>query len=418
MSDVLNSQSDENKERSTEGNVWQKLDNHTFNPENHYRVVNEAGYKDFQDTGVVRSSPVGTQSQMIGRFDLGGRPTSFPSFAKGAPDLSYLDESSNHNYIFETDIPMYGRGDTNPTNGNRIKGRHWAKRPIDTNTGRVIENMTPEMIRNIYKIDRDGGLYVKNNKENKPPEANDVRQKDERRDPNRYTRPKEILQSAKKLFQKEASAGGTANFVLEQRKKQQERSELARRREFEKKEGEKTLIEDASRREAPPEETSDDTGKAGRGVYQHARKRSFELAEKIFRDAKMPIDKEALEILTKTTPASSDYPTKSNFPVIIFSLAVIKDILDVPFDVSVVLVIAASIFSFFIGLVIFFWGFGKTNRLQRKLFKGFIKRWASMCVVELIPGLQVIPATAIFVLLAHFRETKFVETALKAIKLT
>ncbi len=237
------------------------------------------------------------------------------------------------------------------------------------------------------------------------------------RSPSRYTRSKEILQSARKLFPEE-SGQNTGGFLLQQRKKQQEKSELARKSEFEKKGGEKTLIEDASKQETPLEETSDDTGKAGRGVYQPARKRSFELAEKIFKDAKMPIDTEALEILTKTTPGSSDYPTKSNFPVIIFSLAVIKDILDVPFDVSVVLVIVASIFSFLIGLVIFFWGFGKTNRLQRKLFKGFVKRWASMCVVELIPGLQIIPATAIFVLLAHFRETKFVETALKAIKLT
>lgn len=139
---------------------WIKLENHTFNEDSFYRIVDEKGFKDFKETGVVRSSPTGTDSVMQGRFDVGSRPTPFPSFAKGTPDLSYSRANSD-NYIFESGIPMYGRGDQNPATQLPIKGRHWAYRPIDPTTGHVVTEMTLDMIKNVYKLDKDGSLYVK-----------------------------------------------------------------------------------------------------------------------------------------------------------------------------------------------------------------------------------------------------------------
>jgi hypothetical protein len=56
---------------------------------------------------------------------------------------------------------MYKRGDKHPLTDGTIKGRHWAYRPIDLETGKTILQMKPEMINNIYKIDKDGELFIK-----------------------------------------------------------------------------------------------------------------------------------------------------------------------------------------------------------------------------------------------------------------
>ncbi len=139
---------------------WQKLENYVFNEENFYRIVDERGYNDFLETGIVRSSPTGTDSNIHGRFDLGHRPTGFPSFSKGSPDFSYC-KSGEDNYIFESAIPMFRRGDKHPIHGGSIKGRHWAYRPINPETGEVIKEITKDMIINIYKIDKESNLYLR-----------------------------------------------------------------------------------------------------------------------------------------------------------------------------------------------------------------------------------------------------------------
>lgn len=151
----------ESKENNIEKTIsWLKLENHIFDENNFYRIVDEKGFEDFLKTGFVRSSPDGTDSKIVKGFDIGHRPTSFPSFDKGTPDLSYARENSD-NYIFESAVPMYKRGDKNPATGSAIKGRHWAYRPIDSQSGNIIKEMTADMIKNIYKLDKDGGLYIK-----------------------------------------------------------------------------------------------------------------------------------------------------------------------------------------------------------------------------------------------------------------
>lgn len=235
------------------------------------------------------------------------------------------------------------------------------------------------------------------------------------RSKNRYQRPKDILKAAAYLFPEEKAFRNTASFVLEQRKKQQGRSESARKREFEKKETEKIQIENKENDEKGSGENRESYSKVTSGVFQNSSTKSFETVQKIFKNAKMPFDKDIYDSFAATNLSIDGLPSKPRFPIIIFTLAVIKDILDVPLDISVAGVIAATIFSFLIGIVIFFWGFGKTKRWQSKLFKGFVKRWGIMFVIEIIPGLQVIPATAIFVFLTHFRETKFVNTILKIV---
>jgi hypothetical protein len=148
----------ENQETRMAPVEWVKLEKHSFSKDNFYRIVNKNGYKDFVESGVLRSSPTGTESNIKGNIDLGHRQTSFPSFNKGIPNSDYL--VLDDNYIFEIDAPMYRRGETNPVTGNKIRGRHFAHRMISED-GSVITEIKAEKIKNIYKFDKDGNLFLK-----------------------------------------------------------------------------------------------------------------------------------------------------------------------------------------------------------------------------------------------------------------
>jgi hypothetical protein len=115
-----------------------------------YRVAGEDAYQDFLNTGVVQSAD-GKLSGLRdvlpdGRVIQIRRPTGFPSFQKGYADLSYADPSMK-NYIYETSVPTFKRGEINPVTGERIKGRHYAHRPIDMNTGEVITQLPAKDVR-------------------------------------------------------------------------------------------------------------------------------------------------------------------------------------------------------------------------------------------------------------------------------
>jgi hypothetical protein len=120
------------------------------NPNKSYRVAGEDAYQDFLNTGVVKSAD-GKLSGLRdvlpdGRVIQIRRPTGFPSFQKGYADLSYADPSMK-NYIYETSVPTFKRGEINPVTGERIKGRHYAHRPIDMNTGEVITQLPAKDVR-------------------------------------------------------------------------------------------------------------------------------------------------------------------------------------------------------------------------------------------------------------------------------
>lgn len=142
---------------------WVMQNDHEFNENNFYRVVDENGYGDMLETDVVRSSPEGTQPKIVDGLNIGNRPTSFPSFSKGAPDSNYSQESAD-NYILESDIPMYKRGDTNPVTGNPVKGRHWAYRPIDSETGETLKELSVDKIKQVFKKDIQGNLLRQESK--------------------------------------------------------------------------------------------------------------------------------------------------------------------------------------------------------------------------------------------------------------
>lgn len=102
---------------------------------------------------------------------------------------------------------------------------------------------------------------------------------------------------------------------------------------------------------------------------------------------------------------------RPHFPVFIFSLALIKDVLDLPLNLTVVAVFFASILGVIASLTIAFWMLGKMNGAwyKRGMIKWFWRRFALVAIIEFIPGLQLIPANMILVWMAHNRENKAVQ---------
>lgn len=148
-------------EKEKEKNInWKQLESYSFNEDNFYRIVSAEGYLDYLNNDVVRSSPTGTKENLTeSGFNLGNRPTSFPSFSKGKPDINYMEKESD-SYILESEVDMYKRGDKNPVTENDIIGRHWAYRVIDSQTGKDLKSLPSNMIKNIFRLSDNGHLYI------------------------------------------------------------------------------------------------------------------------------------------------------------------------------------------------------------------------------------------------------------------
>lgn len=104
-------------------------------------------------------------------------------------------------------------------------------------------------------------------------------------------------------------------------------------------------------------------------------------------------------------------PTAPRFPFIILTLAIIKDLLDFPANLLVIGVPVSMMAAFAMNVVLFFWILGKVR------FKGFRKRfirwvlsraWIT-ALLEMIPFVQIVPVTTIFILMVHFKEKKIVK---------
>lgn len=115
------------------------------NADKSYRVAGMDAYDDFVESGVLRSNaPNPPAGASLEERVMLSRPTGFPSFQKGFADLRYLPD--NGGVVFETSLPTFKRGEINPVTGQRIKGRHYAHRVIDPNTGATMSNIPGENI--------------------------------------------------------------------------------------------------------------------------------------------------------------------------------------------------------------------------------------------------------------------------------
>lgn len=109
-----------------------------------YRVAGHSSYEDFLQAKVVRSKNMMPENPSI-QERFAARPTSFPSFQKGFADTHYLPKEGG--VIYETAVPTFRSGEVNPVTGKTIGGRHYAHRPIDMKTGKVITELPSKDVR-------------------------------------------------------------------------------------------------------------------------------------------------------------------------------------------------------------------------------------------------------------------------------
>ena len=115
------------------------------NPNKSYRVAGMDAARDFESTGVLRSNNTAPSVPITANFSLPPRPTSFPSFQKGYADMNYAPKEGA--VVFETGLPTYKRGDINPVTGDIIRGRHYAHRVINPETGKALAQIPSKDIK-------------------------------------------------------------------------------------------------------------------------------------------------------------------------------------------------------------------------------------------------------------------------------
>lgn len=133
-------------------------------------------------------------------------------------------------------------------------------------------------------------------------------------------------------------------------------------------------------------------------------------AEELFNEHGLPY-KEGYELRV-----TADLPEKASFPLIMIQLAVLKDLLDLPINLTLIFAFLTSVLSIFLGIVIWIWLLGKLSFWQKRFLRWAIPRFLGVLFLEFIPGLNIIPMATIFVLLAHNREKKEVQAFWKLVR--
>ena len=104
-------------------------------------------------------------------------------------------------------------------------------------------------------------------------------------------------------------------------------------------------------------------------------------------------------------------PKEESFPMLIIMVAIFKDMIDLG-SFGLLGIITSPIFI----MILFFWRFGKSNYIRRKLTKWILRRYIAAFVIGIIPGLNILPEATILVLLIHYREKKVVQEFYKALE--
>ena len=107
--------------------------------------------------------------------------------------------------------------------------------------------------------------------------------------------------------------------------------------------------------------------------------------------------------------ALTNPPELPHFPFFMVSLMAIKDTTDA-FDLTLFGIIGTTLFTLAAGLIYFFWMWGKVKGRwwKKHVIRWIIRRAFLVIGIELLPFLKMIPMSVIFVLMAHYHETKIV----------
>ncbi len=130
--------------------------------------------------------------------------------------------------------------------------------------------------------------------------------------------------------------------------------------------------------------------------------RALAHAQELFASKKVKLGVEEATQIIEAKPSS--VPT---FPFMMFSLGLLKDALDF-LDLTLVGTLFAFLFSVIFGFIFFFWSMGKISGgwWKKGLISWLWKRIVIVALIEFIPFVQMVPATALLILLAHYHETK------------
>lgn len=153
-----------------------------------------------------------------------------------------------------------------------------------------------------------------------------------------------------------------------------------------------------------------------KGEIQHEQNQSFlENARAFLKEKGHAVDDEDLKLLKENKPQRPD------FPLIMVSMAVVKDIFDMILTATLVGIILVMLYSFFYLVISFVWTMTRVARVSfvgKQAIKAVrnraVKKWAARNSLELVPGVQVLPLATFFVLLTHYADTKLVQTFVKA----
>lgn len=105
-------------------------------------------------------------------------------------------------------------------------------------------------------------------------------------------------------------------------------------------------------------------------------------------------------------------PKEPLFPILITLAAVIKDLADVPGDLSLIGIIITTVLSLILALILFIWTYLHAMHgglWKKRLISKLWKRYIISIAIEFLPWVKIIPANTIFILLTYYQETKLVK---------
>ena len=145
-------------------------------------------------------------------------------------------------------------------------------------------------------------------------------------------------------------------------------------------------------------------------------KLGYQSIRKTFKDEGETIDDAGMEEIMEMKGEKTPLPP---FPYFIFTIAVLKDLTDVVATATIIGSVITPALSFLCALILFIWTMGKISGWfgqKKKIIAKVIIKFFIMFGVELVPGVNIIPTTVIFVLMAQYDETKIVKLINKALE--
>lgn len=109
----------------------------------------------------------------------------------------------------------------------------------------------------------------------------------------------------------------------------------------------------------------------------------------------------------------TDKPTNPTFPFIMMTVAVLKDIIDIPGELSAIAIVLTTLLSALLSLILSIWTYNRMSGgwWKKRIIRTIWKRWLIATLIEISPWGKMIPANTIFIWMANNSEKKIVKLA-------